>query len=111
MEHNLAAYRAFYETAKEGNISKAATKLGVTQPAVSRAISKLEQNFGTKLFNRTQRGVSLTPEGDIFYEHLEQAFYDIEKGEEELRRIKDDEFGYLKIGSSPHCAGFFCFPM
>ena len=107
MEHNLAAYRAFYETAKEGNISKAATKLGVTQPAVSRAISKLEQNFGTKLFNRTQRGVSLTPEGDIFYEHLEQAFYDIEKGEEELRRIKDDEFGYLKIGSSSTLCRFF----
>lgn len=107
MEYNLAAYKAFYETAREGNISKAATKLGVTQPAVSRAISKLEQNFGTKLFNRTQRGVSLTPEGDIFFEHLEQAFYDIEKGEEELKRIKDDEFGYLKIGSSSTLCKYF----
>ena len=107
MEHNLAAYRAFYETALEGNISKAASKLGVTQPAVSRAISKLEQNFGTKLFNRTQRGVSLTPEGDVFYEYLEQAFYDIERGEEELKRIKDDEFGYLKIGSSSTLCRFF----
>ena len=107
MEQNLSAYRAFYETAKEGNISKAALNLGVTQPAVSRAIAKLEKSFGTRLFNRTQRGVSLTPEGDVFYDYLEQAFYDIEKGEEELKRIKDDEYGYLKIGSSSTLCKFF----
>jgi len=100
MEHSLASYRAFYETAVEGNISKAAVKLGVTQPAISKAINKLEQSFGTKLFNRSQRGVSLSPEGDVLFEHLRQAFYDIERGEEELRHLMDYAYGHLKIGSS-----------
>lgn len=110
MEHSLASYRAFYETALEGNISKAATKLGVTQPAISKAINKLEQGFGTKLFHRTQRGVSLTPEGDVLFEHLRQAFYDIRLGEEELRRLTDYEFGHLKIGSSSTLCKFFLMP-
>lgn len=100
MEHSLSSYRAFYETAVEGNISKAAVKLGVTQPAISKAINKLEQGFGTKLFNRSQRGVSLSPEGDVLFEHLRQAFYDIERGEEELRHLMDYAYGHLKIGSS-----------
>lgn len=107
MEQSLTSYKAFYETAREGNISKAAANLGVTQPAVSRAITKLEQNFGTKLFSRTQRGVSLTPEGDVLYEHLQQAFYDIERGEEELKRLRDYEYGHLKIGSSSTLCKFF----
>jgi len=116
MEHSLASYRAFYETAVEGNISKAASKLGVTQPAISKAVNKLEQSFQTKLFNRTQRGVTLTPEGDVLFEHLRIAFYDIEQGEEELKHLRDYALGHLKIGSSstldrfilmPYLKGFF----
>ena len=100
MEHSLASYRAFYETCIEGNISRAAEKLGVTQPAVSKAINKLEAGFGTKLFNRSQKGVTLTPEGDVLFDHLRHAFYDIEQGEEELKHLMDYAYGHLKIGSS-----------
>lgn len=110
MEQSLTSYRAFYETAQEGNISKAAEKLGVTQPAVSKAINKLEQGLGTKLFDRTQRGVSLTPEGDILFEHLRQAFYSIQLGEEELKKLADYEYGHLKIGSSSTLSKFFLMP-
>jgi len=110
MEQSLASYRAFYETAVEGNISKAAAKLGVTQPAISKAINKLEQGFGTRLFHRTQRGVSLTPEGDVLFDHLRQAFYDIQLGEEELKHLMDYEYGHLKIGSSSTLCKFFLMP-
>jgi len=110
MEHSLASYRAFYETAVEGNISKAAVKLGVTQPAISKAINKLEQSFGTKLFNRSQRGVTLSPEGDVLFEHLRQAFFDIERGEEELRHLMDYAYGHLKIGSSSTLDKFILMP-
>ncbi|MDO4488681.1 MAG: LysR family transcriptional regulator [Eubacteriales bacterium] len=110
MEQNLSNYRAFYETATAGNISKAATRLGISQPAVSKAITKLETAFGTRLFVRTQRGVKLTPEGDVLFEHLSEAFSNIEKGEEELKHLRDYQYGYLKICSSSTLCKFFLMP-
>ena len=45
MEQNLSQYKIFYEVAKAGNISKAAKELYISQPAISKAISKLEDSF------------------------------------------------------------------
>ena len=46
MEQNLSQYKIFYEVAKAGNISKAAKELYISQPAISKAISKLEDSLG-----------------------------------------------------------------
>ena len=89
MEQHLSQYKIFYEVARCGNISKAARELYISQPAISKAVSKLEENLGTRLFSRNSRGVLLTREGEILYQHISTAFEAINKGEKELKRIHD----------------------
>ena len=60
MDQNLSGYKIFYEVASCGNISKAAKKLYISQPAISKSIVKLEDGLDTKLFHRNSRGVTLT---------------------------------------------------
>ena len=73
MEQNLNLYQIFYEVAGCRNFSVAAKKLYISQPAVSKSISRLEESLNTTLFHRSSRGVSLTPEGELLYKHVEQA--------------------------------------
>ena len=68
MEQNLSQYKIFYEVAKAGNISRAAKELYISQPAISKSISKLEDSLNTVLFTRNSRGVQLTDEE--YYAHL-----------------------------------------
>jgi len=100
MEQHLSQYRIFYEVARCGNISRAAKELYISQPAISKAVSKLEESLNTKLFNRNSRGVQLTREGAVLYQHVSTAFDSINRGEKELKRIHDFHIGQLKIGVS-----------
>ena len=100
MEQHLSQYKIFYEVARCGNISRAAKELYISQPAISKAISKLEESLGIKLFSRNSRGVQLTREGAILFQHVNTAFDSIGRGERELRRIHDFHIGNLKIGVS-----------
>lgn len=100
MEQNLSQYKIFYEVAKAGNISKAAKELYISQPAISKAISKLEDSLGLSLFTRSSRGVQLTSEGEILFEHTREAFDALNRGEEELKRIQEFDIGHLRIGVS-----------
>ena len=100
MEQHLSQYKIFYEVARCGNISRAAKELYISQPAISKAISKLEESLGTRLFNRNSRGVQLTREGTILFQHVNTAFDSIGHGERELKRIHDFHIGNLKIGVS-----------
>ena len=100
MEQHLAQYRIFYEVARCGNISRAAKELYISQPAISKAISKLEENLNTKLFVRNSRGVQITKEGSVLYQHISSAFESITRGERELKRIHEFHIGHLKIGAS-----------
>ena len=86
--------------AKTGNISHAANALFISQPAISKSISKLEEGLNIKLFSRNSKGVELTDEGVVLYEHIKSAFDYIKKGEEEIKRINDLGIGQLKIGVS-----------
>ena len=100
MEQNLSQYKIFYEVAKAGNISKAAKELYISQPAISKAIGKLEDSLGLSLFTRSSRGVQLTSEGEILFEHAREAFEALERGEQELRRIQEFDIGHLRSGGS-----------
>lgn len=64
----------FYVTAREGSISAAASKLGVTQPTISEQIKSLERFLGAQLFERHPEGMRLTESGQIAYEHAEVMF-------------------------------------
>ena len=100
MEQNLNHYKIFYEAAKTGNISKAADNLYISQPAVSKSITKLEQSLGQVLFIRSKKGVKLTEEGKTLFEYLKQAFDSIDTAEKTLRQRSRFGIGQLRIGVS-----------
>lgn len=100
MNQNLNHYKIFFEVAKTGNISKAAENLYISQPAVSKSITKLEQSLSHALFIRSKKGVRLTDEGKTLYEHLEKAFDSIETAEKKLQQISELGIGQLRIGAS-----------
>ena len=100
MEQNLSQYRIFYEVAKTGNISRAAKELFISQPAISKAIGKLEDSLDTALFTRNSRGVQLTAEGQILFDHTKRAFEELASGETELKRAREFHMGHIRIGVS-----------
>ena len=114
-ESNLNRYRLFCAVAECESISRAAEMNYISQPAISKAITKMEESLGTVLFVRNHRGVTLTDEGKILYEQLKAAFDIIKAGEEKLQRINELGIGRLRIGASsvlckfmllPHLKGF-----
>lgn len=100
MEQNLNLYHIFFTVARCRNISGAARKLYISQPAISKAISRLEQNLNTTLFIRSSRGVKLTETGEILYRQVESAFSAISQGEEQLKKMQELGMGHLSIGVS-----------
>ena len=110
MEQNLSQYKIFYEVAKTGNISKAAKELFISQPAISKSISKLEGSLDVSLFTRNSRGVQLTDEGKLLYNHTKAAFEALAQGEQELKRIKDFHIGHLRIGVSNTLCKYILLP-
>ena len=110
MEQNLSSYRIFYAVANTGNISKAAKELYISQPAISKSIQKLEENVGIKLFERSSRGVSLTPEGELLYTHVKSAFETLALGEDKLRRSISLGVGNLAIGVSSTLCKYILLP-
>ena len=110
MEQNLSQYKIFYEVAKAGNISKAAKELYISQPAISKPISKLEDSLGLSLFTRSSRGVQLTSEGEILFEHTREAFDALDRGEQELKRIQEFDIGHLRIGVSNTLCKYILLP-
>lgn len=97
---NLNLYHIFYQVALSRNISAAAKELYISQPAISKAISRLEQSLNTQLFIRNSRGVTLTPEGEVLFEQIQNAFRCIQAGEEKLKLATELGIGHLSIGVS-----------
>ena len=70
MTTNLEYYKVFYYAASCGSLTAAASKLAISQPAVSQALRQLETLLDTKLFTRASRGIHLTPEGQLLFEYV-----------------------------------------
>ncbi len=98
--NQLNLYHIFYTVAQCGNISAAAKKLYISQPAVSKSISRLEESFASPLLVRSSRGVTLTENGKLLYRHLETAFQAIRQGEEMISQGDLLGAGRLSIGVS-----------
>lgn len=110
MEQHLSLYRIFYTVANTGNISQAAKQLYNSQPAISKSINRLEESLGIVLFSRSSRGVTMTEEGRILYEHVRTAFEAIDAGEEQIRRMTALNIGSLHIGASNTLCKFVLLP-
>ena len=100
MENNLNLYYIFYTVALHKNISGAAKELYISQPAISKAISKLEQSLDVILFHRSSRGVTLTMEGELLFAQVQTAFSAIRHGEEQLKKVNELGISQISIGVS-----------
>lgn len=100
MEITYDYYRIFYYVAKYKSFSKAAAALMSNQPNVSRFMNNLENQLGCKLFIRSNRGVTLTPEGEKLYHHVAIAYHHIQAAELELANDKSLANGSITIETS-----------
>lgn len=76
---SLAQLRYFVAVAEEGNVGRAAKRLRVSQPPVTRQIRSLEDEIGVPLFARTSRGMRLLPAGEAFLERTRTALRELER--------------------------------
>ena len=81
-------YRIFYFVAKYQSFTKAASILLSNEPNISRSIRNLEHEFGVSLFIRSNRGVTLTPEGQKLYTRVAAAHHQLSSAEAELADAK-----------------------
>lgn len=88
----------FLMTAREENITKAASLLHVTQPTLSRQLMQLEAELGTKLFERTNHSVILTNEGMLFRRRAQDIVSLAEKAKSEVTQNEDTLSGIISIG-------------
>lgn len=93
-------YRLFYYVAQCRSFTRAAAVLENNQPNITRCMNNLEQELGCKLFVRSHRGVSLTPEGERLYQRVAAAYEQLRLGEEEIQRDCSLESGTLFVGVS-----------
>jgi DNA-binding transcriptional LysR family regulator len=110
MNINLELYKVFYFVAIELSFSKAASKLFISQSAISQSILSLERELNTKLFTRTTKKVTLTQEGETLFRHIEPAIHSIEQGEKQLREIAALGRGRLHIGVSDTICKYYLIP-
>ncbi|MEN0020575.1 MAG: LysR family transcriptional regulator [Planctomycetota bacterium] len=94
----LTPLRYFQAVAKVGHITRAAERLGVTQPALSAPLRKLEADVGAELFHRTARGVELTEAGHVFLEHADGAIRRADEGVEAVRELLGLQRGSIRLG-------------
>lgn len=94
----LRHLRYFQAVAEELSFSKAARRLNVVQPALSRAVQELEADIGTLLFQRTRRSVALTPAGRVLLAEVGIVFERMEQGLRRVRRAAEGQEGELRLG-------------
>lgn len=100
MEITYDYYRIFYYVAKYQSFTQAANVLNSNQPNLTKYVNNLESQLSCKLFVRTNRGVTLTPEGEKLYAHVAVAYEQLKAAELELANDKNLDSGVVTIGVS-----------
>ncbi len=98
---NLYQLHIFQTVAEEGNISRAAERLYLTQPAVSQHVRALESDLGIKLFQRSSRGVKLTPSGEVFLDYAHCLLRLADEARQAAARAEGITEDQVRIGASP----------
>lgn len=102
----LRDLRLLLAVARAGSIMKAAGEIGLTQPALSKAIAELERTFAVRLFDRSNRGVNVTPHGEVLLRRATGIFEELRHAVDELHVLAGAERGELRLGATPAaCAG------
>jgi len=94
---NLVHLKYAVEVAETGSINKASEKLYVSQPNLSRAIKELEASLGVTIFDRSAKGMVLTPDGEVFVRYARSILRQIDAIEEVVQQGYDREEKILDI--------------
>ena len=86
---SLTQLRYFVVVAEEGHFGRAARRLFVSQPPLSRQIRSLEDEVGARLLDRTPRGAALTPSGRVLYDRARDILASVETARVEVLRARD----------------------
>ena len=95
---DLKQMQYFLCLAQERNVTRAAQRLNIVQPALSMQIAKLEKSFGKRLFFRTPQGVLLTPAGEEFERLVAPIIKDVDRAREEMARLDGKIAGRVSVG-------------
>lgn len=106
---NLNLYKTFYEVATSGSISAASKKYFTSQPAISKAIKKLEEELNMQLFYRTLNGIELTDKGQELLFYVESAYNSLITAERSMTETNNLEKGKLSIGVPSQIGTFYIF--
>lgn len=101
MNASLRQLRAFVAVATSGSFSRAADTLALTQPAVSRNVTELEQALGLQLLHRTTREVELTEAGRLLLGNVTRVLEDLDACLLEVQGLATQRKGRVKVASSP----------
>lgn len=104
---DMRALRYFVEVVRQNGFRRASATLHVTQPAISRAIAQLEEEFEVNLLIREPRGVGLTPEGEALYRHASLILRQADSLVSELRDLRSMVTGVLRVGLPPMTGSTF----
>lgn len=94
---HLGGITAFVTTAQQGSFTAAAERMGLTKSAVGKSVSRLEDRLGLKLFQRSTRRLSLTPDGERFFNSCQNAIDILEQAEAELTSHICQPAGRLRV--------------
>lgn len=94
----LRHLRYFMAVAKEKNFRRASEQLYITQPGLSRQIKQMEEVLGVKLFNRTNKKVTITPAGEFLEKELVFIFNHLDTTFHQLQLINDGQEGEIRLG-------------
>lgn len=106
---NLNLYKTFYEVAKYGSISETAKKTYTSQPAISKAIKKLEEELNVELFYRNLNGIELTEKGKELLFYIEKAYNNLIIAERSMLETENLEKGKITIGVPSQIGTFYVF--
>lgn len=110
MSVNLEYYRTFYHVALLGSMGRAAERMCLTPPTVTKTIQALEQQLGCQLFTRSARGVRLTAAGEALFLRVKPGLNLLEAGEHEVHMLNSLEGGTVRIAMSEAAAHYFTMP-
>lgn len=94
---SLGPLNAFVQTAETRSFTAAGRRLGVSSSAIGKAVARLEERLGARLFHRSTRTVTLTPEGTLFLERCRRIFSEVEAAELEIAETRGAPRGRLRV--------------
>ncbi|HEX2877180.1 MAG TPA: LysR family transcriptional regulator [Polyangiaceae bacterium] len=104
---NLALLRTFVAVAEARSFTAAARALKVPTSSASRGVAKLEEVLGTKLFERSTRHTTLSPAGQVYYQHVTTALGALDDGESRVHELLGQPKGELKLSVPINLDGGF----